>query len=86
MPDSLTHCAGPGSKLCPGDITDPVALQWELLKLLHLEWISNDILLYSTGNYTQSLGIDHNGRYYKKGNVYIGMNGSLGYIAEIGTL
>ena len=23
--------------------------------LLHLEWISNEILLYSTGNYIQSL-------------------------------
>ena len=28
-------------------------------KLLHLEWISNEILLYSTGNYIQSLGIEH---------------------------
>lgn len=31
-------------------------------KLLHLEWISNEVLLYSTGNYTQPLGIDHYGR------------------------
>ena len=31
-------------------------------KLLHLEWISNEVLLYSTGNYIQSLGIDHDGR------------------------
>ena len=28
-------------------------------KLLHLKWISNEVLLYSTGNYIQSLGIDH---------------------------
>ena len=27
--------------------------------ILHLEWISNDVLLYSTGNYIQSLGKDH---------------------------
>ena len=31
---------------------------WELgvsrCKLLHLEWISNEVLLYSTGNYIQS--------------------------------
>ena len=27
-------------------------------KQLHLEWISNEVLLYHTGNYTQSLGID----------------------------
>ena len=31
-------------------------------KLLHLEWISNDVLPYSTGNYIQPLGIEHNGR------------------------
>ena len=30
--------------------------------LLHLEWISNEVLLYSTLNYIQSLEIDHNGR------------------------
>ena len=31
-------------------------------KLFHLEWINNEVLLYSTGNYIQSLGIDHDGR------------------------
>ena len=31
-------------------------------KLLHLEWISNEVLRYSTGNYIQYLGIDHDGR------------------------
>ena len=38
-------------------------MEWEFgvsrCKLLHLEWISNEILLHSTGNYIQSLGIDH---------------------------
>ena len=34
-------------------------------KLLHLEWISNE-LIYSTRNYIQSLGINHDGRKYKK--------------------
>ena len=28
-------------------------------KLLHLEWIRNKVLLYSTGNSIQSLGIEH---------------------------
>ena len=28
-------------------------------KILYLEWRSNDVLLYSTGNYIQSLGIEH---------------------------
>ena len=31
-------------------------------KLLHLEWISNEVLLNSTGNYIQSLWIKHDGR------------------------
>ena len=31
-------------------------------KLFRLEWISNVILLYSMGNHSQSLGIDHDGR------------------------
>jgi len=33
-------------------------------KLLHLEWISNEVLLY---NHIQSLGIDHDEGKYKKG-------------------
>ena len=31
-------------------------------KLLHSEWISNEVLLYSTGNYSQPLRIEHDGR------------------------
>ena len=31
-------------------------------KLLHLEWISNQVLLYSIGTYIQSLGMYHDGR------------------------
>ena len=31
-------------------------------KLLHLEWISNGSLLYSTGNYVQSLVLEHDER------------------------
>ena len=30
-------------------------------KLLHLEWISNEILLYSTGKYIQSPVMEHDG-------------------------
>ena len=45
-------------------------MEWEFgvsrCKLLHLEWISSEILQ----NYIQSLGIDHERRYYKKGKVY----------------
>ena len=28
-------------------------------KLLHVEWIDNKVLQYSTGNHIQSPGIDH---------------------------
>ena len=35
-------------------------------KLLHLEWIRNGVLLYSTGNYVQSLGVENDGRWYEK--------------------
>ena len=42
-------------------------LDWEFgvsrCKLLHLEWMGNEVLLYSTENYIQSLGIDHDGMY-----------------------
>ena len=31
-------------------------------KLSYLERISNEVLLYSTGNYMQSLGIERDGR------------------------
>ena len=39
-------------------------MDWEFgvsrCKLLHLEWINNKILIYSTGNYIQYPGINHN--------------------------
>ena len=31
-------------------------------KLLHLEWLSDEVLLYSTEGYIQFLGIGHDGR------------------------
>ena len=31
-------------------------------QLLHLEWIRKEVLLYSTENYIQCLGIEHDGR------------------------
>ena len=41
-------------------------------KLSHLEGISNEVLLYSTGNSIQSPGIDHDGKEYrKKKSVYV---------------
>ena len=40
-------------------------------KLLHLEWISNKILLYSPGNYIWSLMMEHDGGRCEKNNIYI---------------
>ena len=40
-------------------------------KLLHLECISDEVLLYSKGNYIQSLGTEPEGRQDEKKNVYI---------------
>ena len=45
-------------------------MDWEfgvgICTLLHLKWINNKVLLYSTGNYIQSPGINHKGKYGKK--------------------
>ena len=41
------------------------------MHILDLEWMSNEVLLYSTGSSIQSLGIDRDGRYYEKKYVYL---------------
>ena len=50
-------------------------MDWEFgvsrFKLLHLEWISNEVLLYHTGNYMQSLVMEHDERYYEKMNITV---------------
>ena len=55
-------------------------------ELLHLEWRDNEVLLYNTRNYNQSLGIENDGRWYEKKNVYLCVTGSLCCTAEIGTM
>ena len=44
-------------------------MDWEFgvgrCKLLHLKWISNEVLLYSTENYIQSLVMEHDGTWWK---------------------
>ena len=41
-------------------------MDWEFrvnrCKLVHLEWINNEVLQYSIGSYIQSPGIDHDGK------------------------
>ena len=45
-------------------------MEWEFgvsrCKLLHLEWINNKVLIYSTGNYSQYPVINQYGKEYKK--------------------
>ena len=57
-----------------GDSGGGGGMNWEFsvsrCKLLHIEWMDNKVLLYSTGNYIQCPGINHNGKEYKKECVY----------------
>ena len=50
-------------------------MDWELeisrRKLLYTEWINNKVLLYSTGDYIQSPGINNNRKEYYKKNVKV---------------
>ena len=54
---------------CQGEEGE-VGMDWEFgvdrCKLLNSEWISSEVLLYSTGNSIQSLVIDHDGKQHKK--------------------
>lgn len=49
-------------------------MNWEFVicrrKLLHLECIDIEVLLYSIGNYIQSPRINHNGQEHKKECMY----------------
>ena len=50
-------------------------MEWEVgvsrCKLLYVEWINNNVLLYRTENYMQYPMISHNGKEYLNKNVYI---------------
>ena len=50
-------------------------MEWEVAvsrcKLLYIEWINDNVLLYSTGNYIQYPVINHNGKEYIKKRMYI---------------
>ena len=54
-------------------------------KLLCIEWIDNKVLLYSTGNYIQYPGINHNGKEYEKEYEKESITESLCCVAEINT-
>ena len=57
----------------------------DICKLLLLEWMNSKVLLYSTGNYIQSPGMNHNGKEYFTKNVYMCKTASLCCTAGIGT-
>ena len=50
-------------------------MEWEFGisrgKLLYVGWINNKVLLYSTGNYIHSPGINHHGKEYEKECIYM---------------
>ena len=50
-------------------------MDWEFgisrCKLSYIEWISDKVLLYNTGNYIQCPVINHNGKEYEKDYIYI---------------
>ena len=60
-----THGHGEQACGCQG-VGGGSQMDWDFgisrCKLLHSEWVSNEVLLYNTGIYIQSLGIDHDGR------------------------
>ena len=53
-----------------GELGGGRGMDWEFgvgrCKLLHLEWIYNKVLPYSTGNYIQDPVINHNGKEYER--------------------
>ena len=54
-----THGCGEQPCGCQGEVGGSLGLIDE--KQLHSEWISNEILLHSTGNYIQSPVMEHDG-------------------------
>ena len=58
------HGLGEQTCGCPGG-GGGSGMDWEFevsrCKLLHLKWVNNEILLYSTGNYIQSLVMEEDG-------------------------
>ena len=59
-----THGHGEQTCDCQGE-RGTSRMDWEFgvtrCKLSYLEWINNEVLLYSTGNYIQSLVMEHDG-------------------------
>ena len=77
-----THGHGEQTHSCQGG-GGRSEMDWEFGvsrgKLLHLEWVSNEFLVYSTGNYIQSLVMEHDGEECKKKNVCVCVCVKLGH-------
>ena len=73
---------------CPGRGAEGV-VNWEFgiskWKLLHIEWINNMVLMYSTGNYIQYPVINYNEKEYKEECIYIFAIEALFCTVEINT-
>ena len=78
---SLKHCTSKRLAAAKGEWSGG-GKDWEFevsrCKLLYIEWIKNEVLLYRKGNYTQYLVITYNGREHKKKDththIYIELN------------
>ena len=50
-------------------------MDWECginrCNLLHIEWMENKVVLYSTGNYIHCPGINHSGKEYEEEGIYL---------------
>ena len=75
----MWHGQGESTCDCQGGAGEN-GMDWELgvnrCKLLLLEWISNGILLYSTGNYVWSLVTEHDNVRKKNVYMYVCVSGS----------
>ena len=68
------HGHGIQTCICQGG-REGSGMDWEFgmsrCKILHLEWISSETLLYSTRNYIQSVAMEQDEGWCEKKNVYI---------------
>ena len=76
---------GLGSILGQGTKIPQAVWHGQKRKKIIITFINNQVLLYSTGNYIQSPGINHNRNGYLKKNVYMYKIELLCYTAEIDT-
>ena len=53
-------------------------MDWECginrCNLLHIEWMKNKVVLYSTGNYIHCPGINHSGKEYEEEVIYLSIH------------